>query len=70
MAGLAYHLKDWADARGLNNWAVAWTMQNEKGLKPRLFFNSTIERLYPKLGERITNIIAEKLKFDGEQKNK
>lgn len=35
-------LKEWADSKGLNPWAVAWSMQR-KGLKPRRFFNSVIE---------------------------
>ena len=35
-------LKEWADSKGLNAWAVAWSIQR-KGLKPRRFFDSVIE---------------------------
>jgi hypothetical protein len=41
VAGMGAALKPWADSKGLNPWAVAWTLQKE-GLQPRRFFNDVI----------------------------
>lgn len=40
--GIAYYLKDWANSKSLNPWAVAWSIQ-KRGLKPRKFFGTVIE---------------------------
>jgi hypothetical protein len=40
--GMGFALTKWADSKGLNPYAVAWSLQ-EKGLKPRRFFKSVIE---------------------------
>jgi hypothetical protein len=39
--GTAFHIKDWADSKGLNPYAVAKSIQ-EKGIEPRRFFNDVI----------------------------
>jgi len=40
--GMGFALTKWADSKGLNPYAVAWTLQRD-GLKPRRFFKSVIE---------------------------
>jgi hypothetical protein len=52
IAGTAKAIKKWADAKGLNNWAVATTVQR-KGIKPRPFFNSVITNRIPDLAAAI-----------------
>jgi len=51
-------LKPWADAKGLNPWALAHSIQ-KKGIKPRLFFDSVIEARVGDLGESITRGFAD-----------
>ena len=51
--GLAFYLKDWALSKGLNEWAVAKSIQ-KKGIKPRPFFTSVIESRIPELEPLIT----------------
>lgn len=51
--GVAYHIKPWADSKGLNNWAVATSIVR-KGIKPRPFFNSVIQSRTTKLQEGLT----------------
>ncbi len=46
--GTAVAIKQWADSKGLNNWAVAHSIQ-KKGIQPRRFFNSVIESRIPNL---------------------
>lgn len=70
VAGTAFALESWATTRGLNPWAVANVLQKEKGLKPKRFFNTTIEAMYPKLGDRITQIIIDKTTYDIQKRNK
>ena len=70
VAGTAFALEEWASQKRLNNWAVASKLQFTKGIRPKNFFNSTIEALYPKLGERIVQLQIDKLKFDIEKRNK
>lgn len=55
--GVAYHIKPWADSKGLNNWAVATNIV-KKGIKPRPFFDSVIQARVAVLGEDITQGIA------------
>lgn len=50
---MAVHLKQWADSKGLNNYAVAHSIQ-KKGLKPRRFFDDIITKRVGDLGEEIT----------------
>lgn len=40
--GMGFALTKWADSKGLNPYAVAWSLQRD-GLKPRRFFKSVIE---------------------------
>lgn len=70
VAGTAFALESWATSRGLNPWAVAWILQNEKGIKPKMFFNSTIEAMYPKLAERIEQLIIDKTTYDIQKRTK
>jgi hypothetical protein len=53
IGGVAYHVKPWADSKGLNNWAVARSIVR-KGFKPRPFFDSVIQARFPKLQEDLT----------------
>lgn len=46
-------LKPWADSKGINPWALAWSLQR-KGLEPRRFFDSVVEARLGTLGEQIT----------------
>lgn len=41
--GIAFHIKEWAKSKGLNEWAVATNIQKRGGLQPRRFFDKTIE---------------------------
>lgn len=50
--GTAVALTDWANAKGLNKWAVAQKLQKE-GLRPRRFFTSVIEARLPELGPQL-----------------
>ena len=51
-------LRPWANAKGINPWALAWTLQR-KGLEPRRFFDSVVEARVGILGEQITNGLSE-----------
>ena len=51
--GTAFYIKDWALSKGLNQWAVAKSIQ-KKGIKPRPFFTSVIESRIPELEPLIT----------------
>ena len=46
--GTAFAIKNWANARGLNPFATARSIQN-KGIKPKKFFNSVVESRMPVL---------------------
>lgn len=46
--GTAVAIKEWADSKGLNNWALGHSIQ-KKGLQPRRFFNSVVESRMPDL---------------------
>ena len=46
--GTAHFIKPWADAKGLNSFAVARSIQ-AKGIKPRPFFKSVVESRLPQL---------------------
>lgn len=70
VAGTAFALENWANARGLNPWAVANVLQYERGLRPKQFFKTTIEAMYPKLGERIEQAMIAKMQFDIQNYNK
>lgn len=59
IAGIAFHIKPWADSKGLNNWAVATNIVKRGGIKPRPFFNSVIEQRVAILGQDITESMAE-----------
>lgn len=48
--GTALAIKPWADAKGLNPYAVARTIQRD-GIKPRRFFESVIESRLPDLAK-------------------
>lgn len=62
--GTAQALNSWALARDLNPFAVAYVLQFQTGIKPKRFFKSTIEAMYPTLGERIEDLIQKKLDFE------
>lgn len=51
-------LKPWATAKGLNPWALAYSMQR-KGIEPRRFFDSVVEARLGTLGEAITIGLSE-----------
>ncbi len=46
--GTAFHIKQWADSKGLNSFAVARSIQ-AKGIKPRPFFKTVVETRLPEL---------------------
>jgi hypothetical protein len=54
IAGIAFHIKPWADSKGLNNWAVATNIVKRGGIKPRPFFTTVIEARLPRFGELVT----------------
>ena len=57
--GVAYHIKPWADSKGIQNpWGVATNIV-KKGIKPRPFFDSVIQSRVNILGEAITEGMAE-----------
>ena len=56
--GTALYIKQWANAKGLNEWATARSIQ-KKGIEPRRFFTSVIERRIAILGEEITQGISD-----------
>jgi hypothetical protein len=56
--GMAFHLKRWADSKGLNAYAVAYSIQN-KGIKPKRFFTTVIEDRVPILGDSINKAIGD-----------
>jgi len=56
--GVAFHVKPWADSKGINNWAVATNIV-KKGIKPRPFFDSVIQSRINVLGENITQGVAD-----------
>lgn len=41
--GMAFYLTEWSTAKGLNPYAVAYTIQNFDGIKPKKFFNDVIK---------------------------
>jgi hypothetical protein len=55
IAGTAYHIKQWADSKGINEWALATSIQ-KKGIRPRKFFNSVIEARIPDLGDALLKV--------------
>jgi len=44
--GTAVAIKQWADSKGLNNWALGHSIQ-KKGIKPRRFFKDVIATRLP-----------------------
>jgi hypothetical protein len=60
IGGVAYHIKPWADSKGLNNWAVARSLVR-KGIKPKKFFNDVIEKRIESLGVDIESAVAQYL---------
>jgi hypothetical protein len=66
---LAYHLKDWASSKGLNNWAVATNIVKRGGLKrkPVNFFTVVIEKqiaeLVPMLDESIVRYLDNRIEI-------
>lgn len=50
--GTALAIKPWADAKGLNPYAVARKIQRD-GIKPRRFFGSVIESRLPDLAKKL-----------------
>jgi hypothetical protein len=66
VAGMGAALKPWADSKGLNAWAVAWTLQKE-GYKPRRFFNDVIAS---RMGDLATDIERAYGTYLNEQINK
>ena len=59
--GIAFYLKTWASAKGLNPWAVATSIVKRGGIKPRPFFNNVIETRINSLGEGITSAMSDYL---------
>lgn len=60
-------LKDWADQKGLNAWATAWSIQR-KGLEPKHFYKSVIESRLDDLTEKLGE--AQKTYLDSLIQNK
>lgn len=58
--GTAFYIKDWALSKGLNQWAVAKSIQ-KKGIKPRPFFTSVIDSRIPELEPLITQVTEDYL---------
>lgn len=58
--GMAYHLTEWADSKDLNRFAVAYSIQ-KKGLKPRKFFNSVIEKRFPILMDEVNEALIKSM---------
>jgi hypothetical protein len=58
--GMAFHLKQWSNSKGLNPYAVAYKIQ-QRGIKPRPFFTSIIEKRVPDLAEAINKAQTEYL---------
>jgi hypothetical protein len=56
--GIAFHIKKWANAKGLNEYAVATNLA-KKGIEARKFFDTVIESRVGILGEDITQGIAD-----------
>lgn len=56
--GIAFHVKKWANAKGLNEYAVATNLA-KKGIEARKFFDTVIESRVGILGEDITQGIAD-----------
>jgi len=56
--GIAFHVKKWANAKGLNEYAVATNLA-KKGIEARKFFDTVIESRVGILGEEITQGIAD-----------
>ena len=56
--GIAFHIKKWANAKGLNEYAVATNLA-KKGIEARKFFDTVIESRINILGEDITQGIAD-----------
>ena len=50
--GTAVAIKEWADSKNLNNWALGHSIQ-KKGIQPRKFFNSVIESRIPNLATNL-----------------
>ncbi len=50
--GTALAIKQWADSKNLNNWALGHSIQ-KKGIQPRRFFNSVVESRIPALGIKL-----------------
>jgi hypothetical protein len=48
--GTAMAVGDWAQAKGLNKWALGHSIQN-KGIRPRKFFYTVIESRLPNLAQ-------------------
>jgi hypothetical protein len=58
---IAYYLKEWAQTKNLNPYAVATNIVKRGGVKPRPFFNSVIDARTEQLGELITSAYNEYL---------
>ena len=56
--GIAFHVKKWANAKGLNEYAVGTNLA-KKGIEARKFFDTVIQSRIAILGEDITQGIAE-----------
>lgn len=56
--GIAHYVKKWANAKGLNEYAVGTNLA-KKGIEARKFFDSVIQARIAVLGEDITQGIAE-----------
>lgn len=59
--GMAYFLRPWATSKGLNPWAVATSIVNNGGIKPRPFYKSVIAQRIPELERLIARAYKEYL---------
>jgi hypothetical protein len=59
--GIAFYLKEWSTAKGLNNWAVATNIVKRGGIQSRPFFNSVIESRIGDLGSALESAIEKEL---------
>ena len=59
-AGTEYHIREWADSKGLNSWALAFKIQRD-GIKPRPFFDSVVASRVPNLESDIDKAVKDYL---------
>ena len=67
--GMAFHLKQWARSKNINPYAAAYSIQN-KGIKPKRFFNDVIEHRLDLLPKAINTAITKHMDAQVERLNR